>query len=328
MAQTNNDNKGLYLTFVVDRSGSMMSCGIAVFEGIRGCIEKKVKFAKEHDMQVCLTIFTFDDIIERLEIPSDPAKLKTEHYQIIKDGVEPRGWTRLYDTIHQAAIYTTELQEQQGYQNSRGFMVILTDGEDNQSDMTHEDLKKEIESHQKTGMEYIFIGANINARHTGSALGISPDACMQFSPDPALTQNAFANLGMAIQRSIETDDGEFQFSQMERQTSCTVADRKRFKVDAEPDTDLPTMDDILKSKRCAPWPCSQRDLIDDDLIDDDSVQYNVDFEKIDADIFNCTGNDVFEVNNPLNLSWLGGGDKNEAENKVEDDGEKKIEELN
>ena len=113
MAQTNNDNECLYLTFVVDRSGSMMSCGVAVFEGIRGCIVKKAKFAKEHDMQVCLTIFTFDDIIERLEIPSDPTELTKKHYQIIKDGVEPRGWTRLYDTIHQAAIYTTELQELQ-----------------------------------------------------------------------------------------------------------------------------------------------------------------------------------------------------------------------
>ena len=237
MAQTNNYKKCLYLTFIVDRSGSMMSCGVAVFEGIRNCIEKKAQFAQKQDMSLCLTIFTFDDTIERLEIPSDPTKLTKEHYQIIKDGVEPRGWTRLYDTIHQAAIYTTKLQEKQGQPNSRGFMVIITDGEDNLSDITHNDLKKEIESHQKTGMEYIFIGANINARNTGSALGISPNACIQFSPVPQLTQTAFSNLGMAIQRSIETDDGEFKFSQLERQTSCTASDCHRFQVDAEADID-------------------------------------------------------------------------------------------
>jgi hypothetical protein len=327
MAQTNNDNECLYLTFVVDRSGSMMSCGVAVFEGIRGCIVKKAKFAKEHDLQVCLTIFTFDDIIERLEIPSDPTELTKKHYQIIKDGVEPRGWTRLYDTIHQAAIYTTELQEKQGHQTARGFMVILTDGVDNQSDITHGDLKKEIESHQKTGMEYIFIGANINARHTGSALGISPDACMQFSSDPTLTQTAFANLGMALQRSIETDDGEFQFSQMERQTSCTADDRTRFQVDAETDPTFPTMDDILKSKRHVTWPCSQHkndyDYGIPDILDFDKV-------KVGADIFNCTKGDDFAtgVNNPLNLSFLSGGEKNDAEKKVEDDADdaaKKVE---
>jgi hypothetical protein len=209
-----------------------MSCGVAVFEGIRNCIEKKVKLAEEQKMRVCLTIFTFDDKIERLDIPTDPTKLKTEHYEIIKWGVEPRGWTRLYDTIHQAAMYTTTLQDETDHQNSRGFMVIITDGEDNLSDISHANLKKEIESHQKTGMEYIFIGANIDAQHTGSSLGISPAACMQFSPDPTLTQTVFDSLGMAIERSVNNDDEDFEFSQMERQTSCNPSDRKRFNIDA------------------------------------------------------------------------------------------------
>lgn len=313
MAQTNNDKKYLYLTFVVDRSGSMMSCGVAVFEGIRSCIEKKAQFAEKQDMSLCLTIFTFDDTIERLDIPSEPTKLTKEHYQIIKDGVEPRGWTRLYDTIHQAAIYTTELQEKQGQLNSRGFMVIITDGEDNQSTMTHADLKKEIESHQKTGMEYIFIGANINARNTGSALGISPDACMQFSPNPELTQTAFSNLGMAIQRSIETDDGEFQFSQLERQTSCTASDRRRFQVDAEPDTGLPTVEEVLKNRRPATWPRQQNKSAADifNNVFDTTYNNNEDVPLFGGDIFANGVKDLF------NLSFInekeGTGDKNDSD---------------
>ena len=130
---------------------------------------------------------------------------------------------------------------------------------------------------------------------------------------------------MALQRSIETDDGEFQFSQMERQTSCTADDRTRFQVDtgdtgAETDPTLPTMDDILKSKRHATWPCSQRDMIDDDDDNDGSVQYNVDSDKTDADIFNCTEGDIFAsgVNNLINFSVLGGGDEDDVEKKVED----------
>ena len=143
-------------------------------------------------MIISLNIFTFDDKIKRLDIPSDPTKLTFEHYNIIKNGIEPRGWTRLYDAIHQAAIYTTELQDKQGHQNSRGFMVILTDGEDNLSEITQKDLKTEIQSHQKTGMEYIFIGANINAKHTGTTLGISQNACVcNLTPNPELTQNNF-----------------------------------------------------------------------------------------------------------------------------------------
>jgi hypothetical protein len=314
MAQTNNDKKSLYLTFVVDRSGSMMSCGVAVFEGIRSCIEKKAQFAEKQDMSLCLTIFTFDDTIERLDIPSDPTKLTKEHYQIIKDGVEPRGWTSLYDTIHQAAIYTTELQEKQGQLNSRGFMVIITDGEDNQSTMTHTDLKKEIESHQNTGMEYIFIGANINARNTGSTLGISPDACMQFSPNPELTQTAFSNLGMAIQRSIETDDGEFQFSQMERQTSCTASDRRRFQVNAEqsePDTGLPTVEEVLENIQQATWRRSQQNKSTADTTYDN----NEDVPLFSEDIFANGVKDLF------NLSFINEkeGSKTEVKNETDAD---------
>lgn len=325
MEETNNNKKCLYLTFIVDRSGSMMSCGDSVFEGISSCIDKKKKLAKELDMSICLTIFTFDDVIKRLDIPSDPTKLNFEHYDIIQRGIEPRGWTRLYDAVHQAAAYTTELQDKQGHQTSRGFMVILTDGEDNQSDISHEDLKKEIESHKKTGMEYIFIGANVNAKHTGSTLGISKNACMQFTPDPKLTQTAFTNLGMAIQRSIETDDGEFQFSQVERLTSCTASDYNRFQVndglDSEPEPDdvidieveveaeaeeeLPTMEEILRKKQPTYW----------------SRNKNV-FETECEDIFNTRFNeDIFAkgVNNLLNLSFTDVEEKTgeEAEDEVE-----------
>ena len=42
-----DERKSLYLTMVVDRSGSMMSCGVAVFEGITKCIKEKIKFAEE-----------------------------------------------------------------------------------------------------------------------------------------------------------------------------------------------------------------------------------------------------------------------------------------
>ena len=271
MSQTNTNNSPnttsdeyLYLTFVVDRSGSMTSCGVAVFTGIKEFIEKKTKFAEEQDKTICLTIFTFDHEIKRLDIPTNPTELTTEHYEIIKKGVEPRGWTRLYDTIHKAAMYTTTLQEKSEEFNSRGFMVIITDGEDNTSDIKREDLKREIESHTKTGMEYVFIGANIDAAQTGSRLGISANACMQFTPDPTLTQNAFSNLGIAMQRSVENEDEEFQFSQLERQTSCNPIDRKRFNVDSvdpvdpvdpvdqntpAPDEPFLSMDEILKLKK-------------------------------------------------------------------------------
>jgi hypothetical protein len=70
------------------------------------------------------------------------------------------------------------------------------------------------------------------------------------------------------------------------------------------------------SKRYATWPCDQHTIIDN------GIQYNVDSDKTDADIFNCTEGDIFAngVNNLINLSVLGGGDEDEddVEKKVED----------
>lgn len=205
----------IYTTFVIDRSGSMMSCGDSVFEGITGCIKNKQKLAKELNKQVYLTIYTFDDKIEILDIPHDPSKLTHEHYDVIKNNIEPRGWTRLYDTIHEAAKYTTTLQEKNNDEQSRGFMIIITDGEDNQSKISHNALKKEIECHKKTGMEYIFIGANINAKNTGSLLGIPQKSCLQFTPNPRLTRATFKTLTTSIKRSVTTNTGP-TFTQEER----------------------------------------------------------------------------------------------------------------
>ena len=297
----------MYLTFIVDRSGSMYSCGISVFEGITDCIKKKMKFAEEKNMNIFLTIFTFDDQIERLNIPNNPNELKNEHYSIIKSGVEPRGWTSLYDAIHQASMYVTETQDKRGDSNSSGFMVIITDGEDNKSDVTLDDVKKEIESHKKTGMEYIFIGANIDAKYTGSTLGIPENACLQFSPDPTLTQTTFENLGLAMQRSIETDGEGFQFSQLERQTSCNPLDQRRFNVNTESKTDTSSlkifsMDEILKikAKEGMTWG-NRRKIISnsyDEDEDEDDISLYKDIEESQGDIFSNG------VSNVLNLETV------------------------
>lgn len=310
------ENKPLYLTFVVDRSGSMMSCGVAVFQGIRDFINKQMKYAEEQKLKICLTIFTFDDKIDRLEIPEDPSVLKTEHYEIIKRGVEPRGFTRLYDTIHQAAMYTTSLQENRDHTTSSGFMVIITDGEDNRSEIKQEDLKNEIESHKKTGMEYVFIGANIDARRTGTTLGISENACMQFTPDPTLTQSAFSSLGLAVQRSIETDDnGEFQFTQLERFSSCSASDRKKFDdsiplpsyqaaVDNFPGDEVPDMNDGTEL-----W---ANPLQSQQEHSTNSLETSLDTSQ---DIFNNGVNGLLNLWNTGNGDGGGGGKKTDSFNK-------------
>lgn len=215
--QTNiqTNSQAIYLTFIVDRSGSMMTCGNSVYEGIKSTIKNKRELAKKRNKKIYLTIYTFDDEINIIDIPQDPSKLTKEHYNRIKENIEPRGWTRLYDTIHEAANYTTTLQEKNNDIHSRGFMIIITDGEDNRSDISRKSLKKEIAYHQKTGMEYVFIGANINAKKIGTKIGISQDSCLQFTPNPRLTRATFQSINTSIERSINTDENPI-FTQEER----------------------------------------------------------------------------------------------------------------
>jgi len=235
----------MYLGYVLDRSASMQTCGYSVFNGLKQSIKDKISFAKEMNMNVKFCIHTFNHNVKRIDVPDDPAELTEEHYKLIREEIKPDGWTSLYDAIKQAIEYNRKSilehasTETETDTSAETFMIIITDGEDNHSVTTLADIKSEIAKHVYEGTEYIYIGANINAKQSGTSLGINPQACMQFTPNPNHTLNVFNSLNNVIHRSVTGEDADGpQFRLGERQSSCTAADNSIY--NSAGDTYLPT----------------------------------------------------------------------------------------
>ena len=110
-----------------------------------------------------------------------------------------------------------------------------------------------------------------------------------------------------MQRSIETDGEGFQFSQLERQTSCNPLDQRRFNVNTESKTDTSSlkifsMDEILKikAKEGMTWG-NRRKIISnsyDEDEDEDDISLYKDIEESQGDIFSNG------VSNVLNLETV------------------------
>jgi len=233
-------------TFAIDRSGSMITCGNGTFQGLKKFIKDKKEYAKEENITLKMKFVTFDDAYEMKEFPENPFDWTDETYNELEKSIRPRGYTLLYDTIDYVISYMVTKREEQEKQEAEKdpeeskikdirtmrFVIILTDGDDNMSVNTQGEIREKIKTHSKTGVEYIFLGANIDARVTGSGLGINDSACLQFSANPRHTRDTFTSLGLAVRRSIETD-GDLEFTGLERQQSCTKADYTRFSSGAD-----------------------------------------------------------------------------------------------
>jgi hypothetical protein len=219
----------IFLNYVLDRSGSMFSCGFSVFEGLKKTIQDKISFSKEMNMKLRVCIHAFNHTVTRINVPEDPTEWTSEHYQLIRTEIAPNGWTSLYDAIKQSIEQNRDATKDIEKPNT--FMIIITDGCDNRSELDCQQIKSEITTHITYGSEYIYIGANIDAQQSGIDIGIQPDACMQFTPNPDHTTSVFNSIGQAIQRSVTGEDADGpRFRLHERQRSCTADDQTRYSV--------------------------------------------------------------------------------------------------
>ena len=192
-------------------------------------------------MKIWISIYTFDHEVTRIELPQDPNDFTESTYVRIRQSICPRGNTRLYDAVDEAIDYTRNISSsfnKDEQSNSMTFMVIITDGEDNMSAIKQKQIQDKVKLHVSEGTEYIYLGANINAVHSGASIGIKQNACLQFTPDPKHTRSVFNSLGLVLQRSITCEDvGGPRFRPHERQTSCSTEDQLRFGISGNEDGD-------------------------------------------------------------------------------------------
>jgi hypothetical protein len=154
------DNKYTHITYVMDRSGSMMSC----WDDVRGGFETFIKEQKAEDGKCTFSLHAFDTQHEK-PITFGDIKIVTENIDEL--GIGPRGGTALYDAIGQAINETGAKLRAMSEKERPGkvLIVVQTDGWENASKEFKADAIKKLVEQQENdySWKFMFLGANLDS---------------------------------------------------------------------------------------------------------------------------------------------------------------------
>lgn len=162
-----------HIFYLLDRTGSMANVKEATIAGFNAYLDG---LAGE---DIRLHIRQFDnvgtEILAAGAPPSEVKRLNAETYQ-------PRSMTNLVDAamtmLHDAERY---LVGRVGEVVPRILVVLHTDGEENASrTYTKTQLKQKVEELQGKGVQFLFLGADMNAYHESAQYGISAHQTVSF----------------------------------------------------------------------------------------------------------------------------------------------------
>ena len=171
--------KGLTeLVFILDRSGSMSGLESDTIGGFNGMLMKQ----KKEEGEVNVTTVLFDDAIEVIHdrFPLDVVETLTDEDYYV------RGCTALLDAVGSTVKKVENIQKRlpEEMKAEKIIFVITTDGQENAShEYTYKMVKELIEQNQKTGWEFIFLGANIDAVKEAANLGIRQKRAVTYRND-------------------------------------------------------------------------------------------------------------------------------------------------
>ncbi len=214
MSKTTQDNRKKIkadITFILDRSGSMEAIRDTTIKGFNRFLREQ----QEGIPGARMTLIRFDHEYEVVY----KAKKISKVPPLDRETFVPRGVTALLDAIGRG-IKETRARHKAMKKEERPekvIFVILTDGYENAS---REYSRKQIfemirKKEEKRGWRFIFLGANQDAIHEASTLGIHAQQAMTFAPTAKGTVNAFMSVSKNLKESV-LEDKDFSFSDEDR----------------------------------------------------------------------------------------------------------------
>jgi hypothetical protein len=185
-------DNAVYITAILDRSGSMNTIIKDSIGGINSFINEQKKLADLGDAFV--TVKIFDDKHEELFNSVALADVK----EITTDQYVPRGMTALYDAIGSTLV------ELEAKNKKNNVIAILTDGGENASkEFNGSKVKELITKAEAKGWKFIYLGANQDSFEVSSSLGITKGFTSNFMANAAGTAAAYADIS-AVTRSYRS----------------------------------------------------------------------------------------------------------------------------
>lgn len=191
--------KMIDLTFILDRSTSMLPLVSSTLKGFNDMIEEQ----KGEDSPGCVSLFLFDTGVENPynAVPIENVKdLDEEQYR-------PQGFTAMNDAIAMAINSTGERLRKMKEKDRPSDVVIaiITDGQENSSrEFGGNNGRRKVQEmikHQedKYNWQFLFLGANINVEEEAHSRGIIDHGSMlTYSATDKGMDNMYGTLSNAV----------------------------------------------------------------------------------------------------------------------------------
>lgn len=198
--QSKINPKETHYLLILDESTSM---GV-VREETRKGLNEQIKTIKElqaqyPDQDYFVTIVKFSTEVSTLISDVSAGNVK----EFTEADYTPNGWTALYDAIGSGVTnLKNRIQKQLDSGEASALVVILTDGEENQSrSFNSNQIKELITGLESTGMwTFTFIGANQDAVLAAKSMGINVNNTVNYTPSGAGTKLAFQSVNAALKK--------------------------------------------------------------------------------------------------------------------------------
>lgn len=184
----------LYVSLILDESGSMESCKGAAIAGFNQYLETLRQ--EPVDTRVTLTLFNS----KKTEVRYRDAAVAAVQ-PLTDDTYRPDHETPLYDAIG----HTLSAARRVAPSDARKLCVILTDGAENASrEYTREHIAYRINAFERQGWTFLYLGADHDVWAAGESLGILLENRVSF--DKSHVEDTFARLSHNTARYRRRDN--------------------------------------------------------------------------------------------------------------------------
>lgn len=179
--------KTTHISVLIDESGSMGGKQDAVIGGFNEFISG---LQADHEGEVRLSLLKFDlagvlGVHESIVRPMFEDKNLDKIKPLKNRDYFPRGSTPLNDAV----IIAIEKMGARVAKKDQAMLVIMTDGYENASKATSDDVKKLIKTKEKDGWKFLYLGANQDAWAESAKYGIDPKFAKNWTSDSVGTHN-------------------------------------------------------------------------------------------------------------------------------------------
>ena len=191
----------LYVSLILDESGSMQSCKRAAIAGFN----QYIKSLQDEPAATWFTLTVFNASRTEVRYRGVPVatvpELDIETYR-------PQDTTPLYDAIGQTLMAARE----EAPAEFKKLCVILTDGMENSSkEYTRKQIFALIKTCEREGWRFVYLGADHDVWAAGEDLGISADSRVAFSKeDIGQTFNELSEMNAGYRRGQKHAERAFK----------------------------------------------------------------------------------------------------------------------